>query len=49
MRYLFALFTAAHASSFAASPTPETAAEAFYQWVIASMARGAPLPNNGSN
>jgi hypothetical protein len=42
MRYLFALFTAIHVSAFAASPTPEAAAEAFYRWVIAYDGPGLP-------
>jgi hypothetical protein len=34
MRYLLALLAVVHLSAFAASATPEAAAEAFYRWVL---------------
>lgn len=46
MRYLlFALLLIVHLSVSAASDTPETAAEAFYRWVLSQKFDGGGLPS----
>jgi hypothetical protein len=44
MRYLVALLAYVHLSAFAASETPEAAAEAFYRWVLSYPGGGLPSP-----
>jgi len=42
MRHVLALLAFMHLSAFAASETPEAAAEAFYRWVISYRSGGLP-------
>ena len=44
MRFLLALLACAHLPAFAASETPEAAAQAFYRWVLSYQGGALPSP-----